>query len=316
MPAWVVPAIAAAANLAGSAINAGSAGNLNRKNRKHQRGMYDLQRRDALADWNAQNAYNSPLEVMKRLKEGGLNPNLVYDNGAGSWSGGQVRSSDTGNAATSVPEWGNAISSPVGAYMDAKINQLTQQKLLAEITNQNANTNKTLSQTKSLDFMVEKNRALLAGSLEAQQLELQGMGERILGTQASTAKTKIETQIMQNRDLREAATSSQNIKESVARTIKLYGEINQIPINNAKIRAEINNLNINAAYKDYELQQLRKGIQPGTSTPVRFVAETVAELLKNHHGKVKENLKKIGTYPEKVMHWLKKGAGPSSNWIY
>jgi hypothetical protein len=43
----------------------------NRQNRKY-----------ALEDWNRQNAYNHPAQQMQRLKEAGLNPNLVYGSGA------------------------------------------------------------------------------------------------------------------------------------------------------------------------------------------------------------------------------------------
>lgn len=43
--------------------------------------------------WNKQNAYNTPLQQMKRLKQAGLNPNLVY-------GGGNV----SGNTAGSAPE--------------------------------------------------------------------------------------------------------------------------------------------------------------------------------------------------------------------
>lgn len=32
--------------------------------------------------WNANNLYNSPLQQMERLREAGLNPNLVYGNGS------------------------------------------------------------------------------------------------------------------------------------------------------------------------------------------------------------------------------------------
>ena len=32
--------------------------------------------------WNAQNEYNTPAMQMQRLKEAGLNPNLVYGSGA------------------------------------------------------------------------------------------------------------------------------------------------------------------------------------------------------------------------------------------
>lgn len=37
-----------------------------------------------LEQWNRENLYNSPAEQMKRLKAAGLNPNLMYGDGAGS----------------------------------------------------------------------------------------------------------------------------------------------------------------------------------------------------------------------------------------
>jgi tRNA(Glu) U13 pseudouridine synthase TruD len=40
--------------------------------------MYNRQRADSLADWNMQNDYNSPEAQMRRYKEAGLNPNLIY----------------------------------------------------------------------------------------------------------------------------------------------------------------------------------------------------------------------------------------------
>lgn len=35
-------------------------------------------RKNALSDWNRQNAYNAPEQQMKRFQEAGLNPNLIY----------------------------------------------------------------------------------------------------------------------------------------------------------------------------------------------------------------------------------------------
>jgi len=40
--------------------------------------MYNMQRADALADWNRQNQYNSPAAQMQRYKEAGLSPHLIY----------------------------------------------------------------------------------------------------------------------------------------------------------------------------------------------------------------------------------------------
>lgn len=50
----------------------------NEADRQFQRESYAIQRQDALADWNMQNAYNSPAQQMQRYQEAGLNPNLIY----------------------------------------------------------------------------------------------------------------------------------------------------------------------------------------------------------------------------------------------
>lgn len=44
--------------------------------------MYDIQKKDNIDFWNMNNSYNSPQAQMARLQEAGLNPNLVYGNGA------------------------------------------------------------------------------------------------------------------------------------------------------------------------------------------------------------------------------------------
>lgn len=54
----------------------------NRTNRKWTEKMYQRQRADNRADWDTQNKYNSPEQQMQRLREAGLNPNLVYGRGA------------------------------------------------------------------------------------------------------------------------------------------------------------------------------------------------------------------------------------------
>lgn len=53
----------------------------NRKQRAWNEKMYNLQRSHALADWQRNNEYNSPAAQMQRLKEAGLNPNLMYGKG-------------------------------------------------------------------------------------------------------------------------------------------------------------------------------------------------------------------------------------------
>lgn len=67
---------------------------MNRQQLRFAQKMYDRQRTDALSDWKMQNEYNAPNSQMERLKAAGLNPNLVYGNGADAQSNQAVRSSD------------------------------------------------------------------------------------------------------------------------------------------------------------------------------------------------------------------------------
>ena len=99
MPGLTAPQAAiaqAGANLMETGINALATGSANRATRKWNEKMYGIQRADSLADWNMQNEYNSPKNVMARYKEAGLNPNLIYGNGTNA-SAGTVRSSSPGS---------------------------------------------------------------------------------------------------------------------------------------------------------------------------------------------------------------------------
>jgi len=54
------------------------AGRQNKLQRQHEANMYQQAQKDNLANWNMQNEYNSPAQMMARLKAAGMNPNLAY----------------------------------------------------------------------------------------------------------------------------------------------------------------------------------------------------------------------------------------------
>lgn len=60
--------------------------------------------------WNMTNEYNSPVQQMQRLKDAGLNPNLVY--GGGSVDGNTTSNYPTMEAAT-APNYGESINTAV-----------------------------------------------------------------------------------------------------------------------------------------------------------------------------------------------------------
>lgn len=67
----------------------------NRLQREHERALADFAYNKDLEMWNRANKYNTPLMQMKRFKEAGLNPNMIY----GSKSG------ITGNTVAQMPKY-------------------------------------------------------------------------------------------------------------------------------------------------------------------------------------------------------------------
>ena len=86
--------------------------------------------------WNMQNAYNAPTAQMSRLRQAGLNPNLVYGNGV------------TGNSAGSAPQyepakiqrahmepyrgWNLGLSDAASMYMAARQNKAQVENMEAQ----------------------------------------------------------------------------------------------------------------------------------------------------------------------------------------
>lgn len=97
-------AITGAAALAGQGIGAYQAGKMNKRAEKFAWNMYGQQRSDALSDWNMQNAYNSPVAQMQRLKDAGLNPHLVYGTGSPASTADAPRGSNASAPRYTVPQ--------------------------------------------------------------------------------------------------------------------------------------------------------------------------------------------------------------------
>lgn len=95
--------------------------------------------------WNRQNEYNSPSSQMARLKEAGLNPNLVYGTGAVGNTSSQLPkyNAPTAKFDSPAPFKGQSVQQGLQMYMDITQRQavidkvkseteLTQQKTLTE----------------------------------------------------------------------------------------------------------------------------------------------------------------------------------------
>lgn len=234
----------AASGPIGAGINAISSGVQNRKQRKWNEKMYKWSRRDALADWNMQNAYNSPVEQMQRLKAAGLNPNLVYGNGANALEAAPMRAPELKNYHGDVPRFGDVVSSGIVGYLDAKMKsaQIDNLKAANEVTKEDA----ALRRAQTLSTLV---------GADSSKFDL-GLKQELRDTSVDAAKSSL-MKLRQDMDLslqaneRAIALNSVSVMEAVQRIVTSR-------LQNMKVPFEIDNLRqaYNNAVKDGKLKQL------------------------------------------------------------
>lgn len=264
----LVPVIAAGATLGGAGINAASQGKINRKTRQWNEKMYTIQRQHAQDDWHLQNEYNSPRAQMARLKEAGLNPNLVYDNGATTIAP-PVRSTEAKSWNPEAPNLGSGISDSILSYIDTRmkekqINLLDTQNTvaqndaamrLAQIANLNVQTANTVQNTAKSQFELDLAKDLRSGSLQMQQLQNDKLA-------AENHKIAVDTWYTLNQDERSAALNSATIAEAAQRILTMKLQNTKIPAERAEILQRIENIKKDATLKQLDIELKKTGAQP------------------------------------------------------
>lgn len=113
--------ISTAGNIAASAT-------MNKATRKWNEQQRDIQRGWALADWAAQNEYNSPKQQRERMVAAGMNPALMYGSGASGGASAPIRTTQTPSWNPSPPDFGGvgrAASQGIESYYDIRMKDAT-----------------------------------------------------------------------------------------------------------------------------------------------------------------------------------------------
>ncbi len=138
---------AAAAALGSAVISGGVTMYNNHKQRKEQRALMDKSIESNIQQWNRENQYNTPQAQMKRFKDAGLNPNLIY---------GQSNTASSMIPSTDVPEAkmpSNSFSQGVSTFNNTRL-------LDAQIENIEADTDKKKVEAGNSTEMVNIQREL------------------------------------------------------------------------------------------------------------------------------------------------------------
>lgn len=180
--------------LSGAVGTAGSATSTAIGNSRKAR-LAEYAHQQDINQWNRQNAYNHPAMQMERLKNAGLNPNLVYGSG-----------SVTGNVSGQLPKYSapghQKVETPTGTDvlgMYSKQEMLPLQKNQAEATientlqeaeNKRVNAVYLKHKAEKEGINAEYQREMNENSLQSQQEDIRLKQNRIKGVKLSNKHQK------------------------------------------------------------------------------------------------------------------------------
>lgn len=275
--------ISAAGQVMASGLNYASSASANRKGRKWAEKMYERERSDALADWAMQNEYNSPAANMARLKAAGLNPNLVYGDGANmpsvnirgadqSWKP-EAPQFDAKGAADSI------LAIAGQKQTEAQTDNLKAQRLLID-----QQILKTAAETQATGVSTETS------AFNLEQIK-QKASTDIAQVKANLQQTYANTEYTKDQNERSAAINSMHIAEAVQKIAnmrvdqmltkhnigKTDQEIAASKQNVEHVKQQISNLQMDNDLKAIDKTLKENGIQPHDPAWQR----TINTILKN-----------------------------------
>lgn len=236
----------------------------------------------ALEDWNRTSMYNSPAQQMQRLREAGLNPNLVYGNGAQNTaqmvSRTEAKSPDLKapqHIPLQLPELGGELSRYVAVKQaQAQIETAKAQQLLLgkQAVQADAKTAAILQGTAKTAVQTKLANSLFDSTVEAATLRNEATKTGILSTQTSTALKVPEFQLKTAQfELAKARTDAE-IVSITARTLKtMFESSTLLPQQVAKMKQEVENMKVNNDLQKFLLGMRKMGINPNDPIYIRMI---------------------------------------------
>jgi hypothetical protein len=217
----------------------------NKRNRQFAREQARWQRDTSRENWMMENEYNTPRQQMQRLQEAGLNPNLVYGNGADAM-GGKISNPEAGQSQGTAPRLeGNAIL----AYADIKA-KTAQTDLLQEqvqLAKQEQiwkaiQANKTLLESKMVDFDLSMKKNLAENTMEFARENLRQLSQNIYQSQENF-----------NMDM---AIKQQTWEQAVFKNKQLQ------PLEKEKMIEQIQSEKFQNTIREIQAEWAKKGVMP------------------------------------------------------
>lgn len=291
--------IAAATDGINQVANTISTNDMNRRTQRFAREMYDKQRAHALQDWNTQNAYNSPAAQMQRLKDAGLNPNLVYGNGADATASQMPRQADTPSWNPDTPRINYSAQNALSNYYDTQFRQAQTNNLAVQ---------KTLMEQQAINTAAQ-TAATLAGTAKT-KVETSTLSElqstTIAAARANLQKILSDTKYTQDENRRKEELQPTTVKQAVNNEIQQRLTQSKTVAETRSIMQGIENMRKEGALKQIEIDIRKTGGNPNDPYWQKKIIQLVEEFIKPSSNNNKSNQRGVlGPWSKDVPKWMK-----------
>lgn len=285
-----------------SILNAGTQVAANIAQRKFTEKMYNRQRQDSLADWAMQNEYNSPTSQMARLKDAGLNPNLVYGTGVSGASGmaSPVRSSQAGSYHPDAPRF-----TALEGYLDAQVRQ-------AQIDNvkQATTASKQDVELKKAQILATLSGAALTGTKQQREAFQLALDQQLRDVSvdakiADLNKTLASTQFQIDENERRQIMLAPNLETAAARIAQMRAQTATTQAARTEILQRVENLKKSGALQDLELNLQKAGINKTDPWYARMLMQLLTAGSGNPRGYTGNIFSDVGTFLKHPLGWMK-----------
>ncbi|QCS37350.1 DNA pilot protein [Tortoise microvirus 90] len=289
LPALLPALISSGAGLISSGLNVMSQNKANREEKAFAEQMYERQRRDNEAQWHMQNEYNSPQSQMNRLKQAGLNPNLVYGSGADNVSSPMPSVSSQSYSPT-APQYD--LMGPAVSGLDSYYNYALKE---AQIDNVKTQTTVAAQEAalKAADLAGrnisnEKGRIDLGLKSELRDVSAEYVRESLRKLQADT-----NFQLSENE--RRLITTSQNVLESAERILSSRAQRANTRLEHDRIQETIKNLRSDNQLKQLDIELRRMGITSSDPIYMRVLGRLIGSDTNNTFKSIDNKTRQISS---------------------
>lgn len=269
--------------------NIASQKEINQQNIDFAKQQSELARQWSLEDWNRTNEYNSPLQMMNRFRQAGINPHMVLGSGAQT-TAAMIRGTELKTPKLTPPTHAPLQLPDVGGELERYYNL---QRVKADISNANQQT-KLLQQKQDMNnldmitkgirnstgqFDLEKKKKFFDTEMEAAILKNKQ-------TTASTENTQMDTKLKpmyydlqkQSVRLQQAKTSAEISKINADTMRTLFENAHILPWQSKKLNREVGLMEAEGRLRQYDEMLRRDGLNAGDPQYMRQIAAMAKSL--------------------------------------